>query len=158
MQKLPIVKRLETELAELRRELDIELPRIIETAREHGDLKENAEYHAAKERQGMVRARAGTIEERLRQLAVYDMSSIPTDVIGYRSRVKPEDQDTGDVVVSEIVFPEEIEAKGCVSISSPLGQALLNRSEGDEVKVQTPKGVRMLEVLEVTTIHERSAD
>ncbi len=157
--QLPIIARLQRELAELRHELDVELPKIIETAREHGDLKENAEYHAAKERQGMVNARAGSIEERLRQLSVYNLSSIPLDIIGYGSRVKLEDMDTGDVVVYQIVFPEEVETgNGSVSISSPLGQALLRRREGDEIRVQIPKGVRTLEVLEVTTIHERSSD
>ena len=157
--KLPIIARLQRQLAELRRELDVDLPKVIETAREHGDLKENAEYHAAKERQGMLSARAGTIEERIRQLSVYNISSIPAGVIGYGSRVKLEDTDTGDVLVYMIVFPEEVEnGDGSVSISSPLGQALLNRNQGDEVRVRTPKGTRAFEVLEVTTIHERLRD
>ena len=154
-EKLPIIGRLEAERDRLRKELSVDLPKIIEEAREHGDLKENAEYHAAKERQGMVSARVGHIEERLRQLSIYNISSIPSDRIGYGSEVEFEDCDTGKTVNYALVFPEEVDAtKGLVSISSPIGQAMLNRSEGDEIRVQTPGGLRTLEVLSIKTIHE----
>ncbi len=153
-EKLPIIARLEAERDTLRRELSIELPKIIEVAREHGDLKENAEYHAAKERQGMVSARVGHIEERLRQLAIYNLSSIPSDRIGYGSEIEFEDCDTGKTVKYLLVFPEEVNSTvGMVSISSPLGQAMLNKHEGDEIRVQTPGGLRTLEVLAFKTIH-----
>src|SRR4051812_21873944 len=91
MQKLKIVERLQSELAALRRELNIELPKIIEEARAHGDLKENAEYHAAKEKQGMVSARVGNLEARIKELSMYTISSISRNAIGYGSLVELED-------------------------------------------------------------------
>jgi len=152
--KLPIVERLEAELARFRRELSTELPKQIEEARAHGDLRENAEYHAAKERQAMVSARVAAIEDRLRSLAMYNLSSIPRGVAGYGSHVEVEDCDSGERVRYQLVFPEEVDpARGLVSMSSPLGQAMLNRAPGDEVKVRTPGGARTLEIVEVTTIH-----
>jgi transcription elongation factor GreA len=154
--ELPIVDKLKTELHALRYEFTIELPKIIETAREHGDLRENAEYHAAKERQGIVNARIGQIEERLRELSVYTIASIPADRAGYGSIVAMEDLNSGEKVRYELVFPEETDsARGRISISSPVGQALLKRAEGDEVTIRLPSGQRSYEILSVTTIHER---
>jgi transcription elongation factor GreA len=156
MQKLKIVERLQAELAVLRRELNIELPKIIEVAREHGDLKENAEYHAAKEKQGMVSARVGNLEARIKELSMYTISSIPRGVVGYGSKVELEDLDSGDTVVYEMVFSEEVDmAAGKISLTSPVGQALLKRSEGDEVTIQLPNGRKKYQVVEVQTIHDR---
>ena len=152
--QLPIIERLNRELAVLRRELHHQLPKQIEEARAHGDLKENAEYHAAKERQGMLTARIGTIESRLTELSVYNLTSIPKDRVGYGSVIRVEDIDTGDEITYELAFPEEADPeKGRVSMSSPFGQAFLSRQVGEEIIVHTPKGKRTYELLEVTTIH-----
>ena len=156
MQKLKIIEKLQSELAVLRRELNIELPKIIEVAREHGDLKENAEYHAAKEKQGVVSARVGGLEARIKELSMYTMSSIPKGVVGYGSIVDLEDLETGDNVTYEMVFAEEVDiATGKISLTSPVGQALLKRTEGDEVTIQLPNGRKKYQVVGVQTIHER---
>jgi transcription elongation factor GreA len=156
MQKLKIVEKLQSELAVLRRELNIELPRMIEEARGHGDLKENAEYHAAKEKQGVVSARVGNLEARIKELSMYTMSSIPRGVVGYGSIVELEDLDSGDNVTYEMVFAEEVDiSSGKISLTSPVGQALLKRTEGDEVTIQLPNGRKKYQVVAVQTIHER---
>jgi transcription elongation factor GreA len=156
--ELPIVAKLTAEAAALTYELKIELPKQIETARAHGDLKENAEYHAAKERQGMVSARIGGITARLAELSRYNFDSIPREAIGYGSLVEAEDLETGESVTYQLVFAEEVDmASGKVSLTSPVGQALLNRREGDEVKIQLPSGVKAYEITSVETIHQREA-
>lgn len=156
MKKLPIIERLQAELLSLRRELNIELPRIIEEARAHGDLKENAEYHAAKEKQSVVSARVGALENRIKDLSRYTISSIPRDVIGYGSVVEMEDAETGDTVKYQVVFAEEVDmTAGRISLTSPIGQALLKRKEGDEVTIQLPSARKRYQILSVVTIHER---
>jgi transcription elongation factor GreA len=156
MQKLKIVERLKAELVALRRELNIDLPKMIEEARAHGDLKENAEYHAAKEKQGVVSARVGNLEARIKELSMYTISSIPKGVVGYGSLVDLEDLDSGDEVTYEMVFAEEVDiASGKISLTSPVGQALLKRREGDEVTIQLPNGRKKYQVIGLTTIHER---
>lgn len=152
--ELPIVERLQQELAVLKRELAVDIPKLLEQARAHGDLRENAEYHATKERQGMLHARIGQIENRLGELSLYSRSSIPSDRAGYGSRVVVEDQQSGERITYRLVFPEEADpAKGNVSMSSPIGRSLLNRRPGDEVVVTMPAGRRSLEILELETIH-----
>ncbi len=153
--ELPIVARLKKELAQLKNELNFELPKALEEARAHGDLSENAEYEAAKHRQDFVRSRIAQLEGRIRELSMYNVSSIPTGVVAYGSRVTLEDGD-GEETSYEIVFPEEVDAaKGQISLSSPLGRALLNKSVGDEVEVQTPGGKRTYQIVDLLTFHER---
>lgn len=155
MKELPIVERLKAELAELQQEMSQELPKRLEEARAHGDLRENAEYDAAKNRQGLVRARMGQIRERLAELSMYDRARIPRDRASYGSRVTVEDADSGDEIEYHIVFPEEVErGTPTISISSPIGQALLNKTVGDEIAVQTPKGRRNIEIVDLTTLHD----
>ena len=154
--KLPIIEKIERELAEFKRELSIELPRQLEEARAHGDLKENAEYHAAKERQGMLNARIGALEDRLARLSMYSIASIPKGVVGYGSRIEIEDAESGESFSYELVFAEESDpARGLISISSPTGQAMLRREIGHQVTVVTPSGKRSFEIVDVVTIHER---
>jgi transcription elongation factor GreA len=154
---LPIVTRLHEELAALRRELSREIPKQLEEARAHGDLSENAEYEAAKERQGILQARVGQLEGRLRELSLFSPSSIPVDIVGYGSRIEVEDVETGDHFSYELVFPEEADpSKGLISMNSPMGQALMKRNEGDEVTVRTPAGNRSLEITALTTFHDRN--
>jgi transcription elongation factor GreA len=152
--ELPVITRLKKELAELKHELTVKLPKELEAARAHGDLSENAEYEAAKARQDYVRSRIGQLESRVRELSMYNISSIPHDVVAYGSRVTVED-DAGESIKYEIVFPEEVDAaRGQISLSSPLGRALLNKSVGDEVEVQTPSGKRSYQIVDLVTLHD----
>ena len=152
--ELPVITRLKKELADLRYELTVKLPKELEAARAHGDLSENAEYEAAKARQDYVRSRIGQLEGRVRELSMYNISSIPHDVVAYGSRVTVED-DAGEAIAYEIVFPEEVDAaKGQISLSSPIGRALLNRAIGDEVEVHTPSGKRTYQIVQLLTLHE----
>jgi transcription elongation factor GreA len=154
--KLPIIDKIERDLAEMKRELSIELPRQLEEARAHGDLKENAEYHAAKERQGMLNARIAALEDRLARLSMYSLASIPKGVVGYGSRIEIEDAESGESFSYELVFAEESDpARGLISISSPTGQAVLRREIGHQVTVVTPSGKRSYEIVDLVTIHQR---
>ena len=153
--ELPVLARLKKELAELKHELTSKLPKELAAAAAHGDLSENAEYEAAKNRQDFVRSRIGQLEGRVRELSMYNVSSIPHDVVAYGSRVTVEDGDSGESTVYTIVFPEEVDAaKGQISLSSPIGRALLNKVVGDEVEVSTPSGKRTYEIVELVTLHE----
>src|SRR4029453_9359490 len=153
---LPVLTRLKNELAELKRELTFELPKELAAAAAHGDLSENAEYEAAKNRQDYVRSRIGQLSGRVRELSMYTGASIPEGVVAYGSRVVVEDVDEGELVTYDIVFPEEVDpARGQISLSSPLGQALMNKRVGDEAVVQTPRGRRTYQVIELLTFHER---
>jgi transcription elongation factor GreA len=148
-------KKLQEEIAALETELRIELPREILKAREHGDLSENAEYHSAKERQGLVNARLNQLNARLRDLSMIDMSQIPHDRIGLGSRVVVLDVDKDEKIRYKLVTSEEVDvAKGLISTSSPIGRGLLGKRVGDTVKIQIPGGVREMEVIELFTIHE----
>jgi len=155
---LPVLARLKKELADLKHELTFKIPKELQTAAAHGDLSENAEYDAAKHRQDFVRSRIAQLEGRVRELSMYTIASIPHGVVAYGSRVTVEDVDEGESAVYEIVFPEEADAsKGQISLSSPIGRALLNKSVGDEVVVQTPSGKRTYQVVELVTLHEAQA-
>jgi len=156
--ELPVLTRLKRELADLKHELTFKLPKELEAARAHGDLSENAEYEAAKNRQDFVRSRIAQLEGRVRELSMYNISSIPSDVVAYGSRVTVED-DNGEAIVYEIVFPEEVDAaNGRISLSSPIGRALLNKTVGDEVVVQTPSGKRTYEIIELVTLPQLQAE
>ena len=152
--ELPVIVRLKKELADLKYELTVKLPKELEVARAHGDLSENAEYEAARARQDYVRSRIGQLEGRVRELSLYNVSSIPRDVVAYGSRVTVED-DAGEAVTYDIVFPEEVNAaRGQISLSSPLGRALLNKAVGEQVEVQTPGGKRAYQIVELLTLHD----
>jgi transcription elongation factor GreA len=154
--ELPVLQRLKKDLADLQYELSHKLPKDLAEAVAHGDLSENAEYEAAKHRQEFVRARIGQIQGRIRELSLYNVQSIPPGVVAYGSRVTVEDLDDGASQVYEIVFPEEVNAAaGQISLSSPIGRALLNKAVGDEVEVQTPRGKRSYQITELVTLHER---
>jgi transcription elongation factor GreA len=148
-------KKLQDEVAALERELHVELPREILKARLHGDLSENAEYHAAKERQGMVNARLNQLNERLAQMSMIDFSKIPHDRVGLGSVVVVLDVNRDEEITYRLVTSEEADAgHGRVSTSSPIGRSLLGKQVGDAVKFQSPGGVKELEILKLTTIHD----
>lgn len=154
MAELPVIKRLRKEMETIKRELTVELPKELERARAHGDLSENAEYAMAKQRQDFLRARLSNFEARVAELASINLDSIPRDTIALGSRVELADLDEGTRVEFEIVVPEEVDASSNrISLSSPLGKALLGKAEGDDIEVQTPKGRRSYLVRRVVTIH-----
>ena len=156
--ELPVLAKLKKELADLKYELTFELPKELAAAAAHGDLSENAEYEAAKHRQDFVRSRIAQLEGRIRELSMYTVASIPQGVVGYGSRVKLVNADGDDdaVVDYQIVFPEEVDAaRGQISLSSPIGRALMSKTVGDEVEVQTPSGRRTYQIVELVTFHER---
>lgn len=152
---LDIKKKLEAEIAALEYQLRNELPREIHKARLHGDLSENAEYHAAKERQGLVNARLGQLQKRLAEFSMIDFTRIPHDRVGLGSRVVVLDVKKSEEITYRLVTSEEADAaNGNISTGSPIGKALLGKEVGDTVKMQTPGGVKELEILELQTIHE----
>ena len=157
--ELPIVKRLKKDLDELYHELNVRIPKDLHEAAAHGDLSENAEYDAARARQDFVRARIAQLEERMRQLSLYNLSSIPKDVVAYGSRVKLEKIDDGVTTEYQIVFPEEVNpATGHISLHSPIGQALLRKAVGDEVEVVTPQGKQTYQIIDLLTLHDLSVE
>jgi transcription elongation factor GreA len=152
---LDIKKKLQEEIVALEYELRNELPREILKARAHGDLKENAEYHAAKERQGIVNARLGQLQKRLADFSMIDMSKIPHDRTGLGSRVVVLDVKKNEEITYYLVTSEEADATaGKVSTSSPIGKSLLGKEVGDTVKMQAPGGTKELEILSLQTIHD----
>jgi transcription elongation factor GreA len=148
-------KKLQEEITALEMELRVELPREILRARAHGDLSENAEYHAAKERQGMVNARLGQLYGRLRDISMIDMSKIPHDRVGLGSTVVVLDVDKDEKIRYKLVTSEDVDvANGRISTSSPIGRGLLGKVVGDSVHIQIPGGVREMEIVELITIHQ----
>ncbi|HEV8319043.1 MAG TPA: transcription elongation factor GreA [Vicinamibacterales bacterium] len=149
-----ILKRFSDEIAALERELKIDLPKEIQRAREHGDLRENAEYKAAKERQGIVNARIAMLKKRVGEISLMNLDRIPHDRAGFGSTVHLKGEN-GDTIVYQLVMPEEADVtKGLISTSSPIGRAILNKEEGDEIMVSTPSGTRQFELIKLTTIHD----
>ena len=155
MERVPItlegLKNLEDELQRLKA---VERPRIIAAiseARGHGDLSENAEYHAAKEQQGLNEARVAEIEDKINRAEVIDISRMSGDTIKFGATVTLSDEDSGDKVTYTIVGDTEANLRDRkISISSPIGRALIGKSKGESVDVTTPKGTRTFEVLKVS--------
>jgi transcription elongation factor GreA len=149
-----ILKRFNDEIAALERELKVDLPKEIQRAREYGDLRENAEYKAAKERQEIVNARIAMLKKRVGEISLINLDRIPRGKAGFGSTVHLRDEN-GDMVIYQLVMPEEADPdKGMVSTSSPIGRAILNKEEGDEISVVTPGGAREFELVKLTTIHD----
>src|ERR1700735_1540074 len=148
-------KKLQDEITALEYELHVDLPREISKARAHGDLSENAEYHAAKERQGFVNARINQLKKRLAGISMHDFTKTPHDRVGLGSIVVVLDTKREEEITYHLVTTEEADAAhGKVSTTSPIGRALLSKEVGDVVKVQSPGGVKELEILKLTTIHD----
>ncbi len=151
-----ILDRIDTELKLLDRELRIELPKEIARATALGDLRENAEYHAALDRQRYVQARIAHLNQRRSQLSTVRLDQIPRDRAAFGSIVTVRDLDTDEEMVFELVLGDDGDASlGRISVSSPIGRALLNRRPGEEVAVRVPAGERTLEVIALRTLHER---
>jgi len=156
---LDIKKRLQDEITQLDYELKVTLPKEILRAREHGDLRENAEYKSAKERQSFLQARVAQLHRRLAALNMVNLDRIPRDKVGLGSFVTVRQEDTGEESVYEIVVPEDSDpAIGRISSSSPIGKCLLGHEEGDSVEVRVPSGTKVYEVTKLVTIHEQMKD
>jgi transcription elongation factor GreA len=148
-------KKLHDEIVALEHELRNELPKEILKARAHGDLSENAEYHAAKERQGFVNARLNQLKQRMAEMSMVDFSKIPHDRVGLGSRVVLLDVKKDEEITYNLVTSEEADAgNGRISTNSPIGRGLLGKEVGDVVKIQIPGGLKEFEILKFTTIHE----
>lgn len=151
-----IKKKLQDEIEKLEHELNFKLPKDIQHAREFGDLKENAEYKAAKERQTMVQARISQLHQRLMEVDSIDISKLPTDRVAYGSTVTLFDIEKEEKVTYRLLTSEESDPEnGAISTVSPIGQALMGKEEGDEVKVKTPTGMRSFEIYRLKTIHDK---
>ncbi|HJZ30850.1 MAG TPA: transcription elongation factor GreA [Hyphomicrobiaceae bacterium] len=154
MEKVPMTvegfKKLETELHRLKVE---ERPRIIQQiadAREHGDLSENAEYHAAKEAQGLNEAKVAELEDKLGRAEVIDTSKLTGSTVKFGATVTLEDEDSGDKVKYMIVGEHEANVReGKISIASPIARALIGKGKGDSAEVTTPRGSRSYEILKI---------
>jgi transcription elongation factor GreA len=150
-----IKKKLQAQIEELEHELNHKIPKVIQHAREFGDLSENAEYKAAKERQTFVQARVSLLHQRLMEVDSIDISKIPRDRIAYGSEVVLYDLDKEEKIKYKLVTSEESDPdKGLISTVSPIGQGLMGKQEGDEIKVKTPTGWRNFEISRLTTIHD----
>lgn len=153
-----LIKKFEDEIHALDRELKLELPKEIRRARELGDLRENAEYAAAKERQRLVESRISLLKKRVSEIALMNVDRIPSDRAGFGSTVHVIES-TGDRLVFQLVMPEDADgAKGMISTTSPIGRAFLNREAGDMVKVVTPGGTREFEIVKLFTVHDEAPE
>jgi len=156
---IDLKKRLQDEIQQLDYELKVHLPKEILRAREHGDLRENAEYKAAKERQSYLQARVAQLHRRLAALNMVNLDRIPRDKVGLGSLVTVRQEDTGEALVYEIVVPEDSDPTiGRISPSSPIGKCLLGHEEGDSVEVRVPSGTKAYEITKLVTIHEQMKD
>jgi transcription elongation factor GreA len=150
-----LLRKFQDEIAQLDRELKTELPKEIKRARELGDLRENAEYQAAKERQRLVESRISLLQKRVSEISLMNLDRIPRDKVGFGSTVTLRDE-AGQSVVYQLVMPEDANVEeGLISTASPIGRALLNKEEGEDVVVRTPNGAeRRFEVQKLVTIHD----
>ena len=148
-------QKLHAEVERLQHELNVTLPNEIRKAVEHGDLRENSEYKAALERQQFVQARLGQLRQRLSKLATIDVAQIPDDRVGLGSRVVVEDQRTKTRETYNLVFgdAEDFE-EGQVTMSSPIGRALVGKAVGETTVLKLPASTRNLKIVELATIHE----
>ena len=151
-----LIRKFEDEIHTLNHELKLELPKEIKRARELGDLRENAEYQAAKERQRLVESRISMLQKRVSEIAMMNVDRIPRDRAGFGSVLHVEEN--GEKLVFTLVMPEDADAeKGMISTTSPIGRALIGKEPGDSVKVATPGGPREFEILKLSTIHDEDA-
>jgi transcription elongation factor GreA len=155
--KARLLKKFEDEIMQLDRELKTELPQEIRPARELGDLRENAEYHAAKERQRLVESRISLLKKRVSDIHLMNLDKVPKDKVGFGSTVHLKDASTDGLTIYQLVMPEDADVEqGLISTASPIGRALLNKEQGDEVVVTTPSGSRTFELVKLHTIHDEA--
>ena len=152
-------KKLGEEVEKLRFELNVTLPSEIRRAVEMGDLRENSEYKAALERQQLVQARLGQLTMRLSKLSTIDIAQIPSDRVGMGSKIVVIDQESKERETYHLIFGDSVEFEdGHVTMSSPIGRALLNKQVGDLVLLKLPARTRKMKVVELITIHQAKPD
>ena len=157
--KQTILKKLDKQLADSQKELQVDIPEALKIAREHGDLSENAEYKAAKERQTFLQARISLLQKRISDVTSLDLAKIPKDCSGLGSTLFLNDLDTGREKKYRLVFPEDVDPDaGKISAASPIGRALMGKQVGDEIIIPLPDQKVEYEVIRVTTIHEDSEE
>ena len=148
-----IIQKLEEEVGRLQHELNVELPERIKAAVELGDLRENADYKSALERQEFVQARLNHLTKRARELSNIDVSNIPTDRAGFGSWLKVREKTSGEEYEYTITAGDFMDLDaGHISMASPLARGLMGSQKGEEVTVELPAGVRTFEVLELRTL------
>jgi transcription elongation factor GreA len=152
---IDVRKKLQDTLNSIERELRVDLPKEILKAREHGDLSENAEYKAAKERQAYLEGRKAQLQQRLASLSLVNLEKIPADRAAYGSKVLLYEYDTDKEVEYQLVTAEESDiSKGLISITSPIGRSIVGKMVGDEVEIITPSGKKDCELRSLRTLHE----
>jgi len=152
------IERLERELRALEHEYRHDLPKEIKKALAMGDLRENAEYHAALERQSYVKAKIGHIKKRLSEIAMIRIDSLPRDRVGLGSEVVLYDLSEEKEIRYELVLADDVDvARGLISVTSPIGKGLLGRKVGEEVGIQVPSGTKRYEIVSLQTVHEKEA-
>jgi transcription elongation factor GreA len=148
--------KLEKELKALEKEYRQDLPKEIHRALQMGDLRENSEYRSALDRQQFVKARIGQLQKQLQDLSMVDLNSLPNDRVALGSSVTLYDVEADRTMVYELVMPDMADfSKGLVSVTSPIGKALLAHKVGDEVTVKIPAGTRTYEIVKLVTVHEK---
>ena len=151
-----VLAKLETELKVLKQALLIDIPREIGAAASQGDLSENAEYEQALAKRDMYQNKVVTLEKRIAEVASLDLNRLPKDKVAYGTRVTLLDLDSSKEVTYKLVLPEELnDSADHLSISSPIGMALVGLEEGAEVKIKIPAGIKHFEVITLTTIHQQ---
>ena len=154
--KQSILKKLDKELSESQKELQVDIPKAIGIAREHGDLKENAEYKAAKERQTFLQARISLLQKRISDVTSLDLERIPKDRSGLGSTIFLNNLDSGEEKEYHLVFPEDVNPDvGKISAGSPIGRALMGKQEGDEIIISLPDQRLEYEVIRILTVHDK---
>lgn len=153
--RLPIVDKLEIQLMDCKRELEVDIPKALKTATDMGDLSENAEYKAAKERQMFLESRISQLQQRIGDIISIDINRIPKDRSGLGSTVHLRNLDSGEEKTYYLVFPEEVNPdEGKISLASPLGKCIMGKMEGDEVSMNLGGEALEYEVVRLNTIHD----
>jgi len=153
--RLPILDKLEQEMMEAQKELSIDIPRALKIATDMGDLSENAEYKAAKERQSFLQSRISQLQKRVSDINSVNINMIPKDRSGLGSTLWLKDLSSGEETQFHLVFPEEVDPeKGKISTASPVGRAIMGKQEGDEITIPLPDKTREYEIVRIATIHE----
>ena len=157
--KLRIIEKLEKEIQKTSRELHVDIPKALKIATDMGDLSENAEYKAAKERQMFLESRISLLQKRISDVTSLDIQRIPKDRSGLGSTLFLTDLKTGEEKKYRLVFPEDVDPEvGKISTASPIGRALMGKQEGDKVIVSLPEQKMEYEVIRVITIHDNLED
>lgn len=150
------IDRLEKELKGLEKEYRVDLPKEIHRALQMGDLRENSEYRSALDRQQFVKARMGQVQKQLKELSLVSLSSLPKDRVALGSVVTLIDGETGKSLTYELAIPDMADfSKGLVSVTSPIGKALVGHRAGDQVTITTPAGTRAYEIAKLLTLHDK---